>query len=64
VGAAQTINPDDIELTEAQKFSLAIMAGANIETSKYENGRLTMTTEPCGVVKVGNQWQVYTKARK
>lgn len=46
-------------LTEDQKFSLAVIAGVKFE-SKFEDGKLKMTTEPCSVVWDGQGYVVYT----
>ena len=50
----------DVELSEEQKAAIAIMSGVPYDTV-YEKGKLTFTTVPCGIVRMGNQWQVYYK---
>lgn len=58
---AMFADPDE-PLTEHQKFAIAYAAGVRF-TSTYENGVLTMTTEPCGIVHDGRRWVVTRKAK-
>lgn len=55
---------DPHQLTDEQKFSVAVAAGVRIESSSYVDGKLTLTTEPCGVVHDGRGFQVYVKAKR
>lgn len=54
---------DPSHLSEEQKFALAILSGARIESSSYQDGKLTFTTEPCGIVHDGNGFCVYVRSR-
>lgn len=51
------------QLSEEQKFSLAVLGGARIESTSYQDGKMTFTTEPCGIVHDGNRFCVYVRSR-
>ena len=49
------------DLTESEKFALAIFAGVPTSEKTLHN-RLQVTTKPCAFTKVNGQWKVYVKS--
>jgi hypothetical protein len=61
--AEQRANRKPVDLTEKERWAAAFLAGVPIET-KFEGGKFTVTTEPCGVAYDGRTWFIYRKERK
>ena len=54
---------DNDELNDSEKFALAFVAGVPFDT-EFQDGKLTVTLEPCSVTHDGNGWRVVHHARQ
>lgn len=53
----------ETELTEAQKFAVALISGVPIEKAEFVDGKYTVTLAPCAVAWDGRKMQVFCKEK-
>lgn len=53
----------EVELTEEQKFAVALISGVPIEKTELVDGKYTVTLQPCAVVWNGGKIEVKTLAK-
>lgn len=49
-------------LTDEERFAIAFAAGVPV-TTQYQDGTFSMTTEPCAIVNVNRQWQIFRETQ-
>lgn len=60
--AEACVHMDPLQLTDRQKFAVALLHGVPMGESRIEKGRLVLTLEPCGIAVQDGHYSVYWRS--